>query len=686
MKLAEQFKEKLKMYDTIIANFLANNHVILDEKHLDSKSLVVGFNNLETEQYVTKYYAIHSLPMYLPNQWFSKVRRECAINGIRVDFYFYSEPHYIQWDSPEMINRLKIWREAIDNTEYSDSVFDFRSDFNDRNNRDAIMRSTLYLNQAELEFKRTTSKVSFVIAITSKKDQDSLDDLNDSLKHLKSICRSDDVRLREIKVNVLDWINQISPFSLRKTREVSNLFAKRIMTDDVLANFSSYKQGRMGQKGVSLGIDLYSSVPVLKKFKESPDEPENILIAAETGGGKSYYVKTLISYLMADNCVVTVMDYEGDEYTNYANFIKAGNEEDVKIISMGKGSAIYFDPMEIADLTGDVYVDADLKETAMAYTLAIFRLLVAGIDGQLTQWEERVISTAIKNMYNRRGVTDDPSTWARSKGMRIRQVYLELKRLRDNHELVDAVDLDKLKHKAAVKIVDALAIYFEPGESKAGTFANPMSVNELYRAKFIIFQFGMKGTTSSQVDPVILALKQLSVANVSIQISNHCKYVRKCYNVKVWEEFQRWGEIRGSSEIIINAITGGRKRGDINLLITNNLSGLLDSSNLVSMALAQNFTGKIVGGIADKVTRDEFCDRFNVPEIATILERIALANRQKTNSNRQRNNRMSKYKHAFCVMMGEDKAVVKVKLPPALANSKIFRTGIDTDNTLKDDI
>ena len=112
-----------------------------------------------------------------------------------------------------------------------------------------------------------------------------------------------------------------------------------------------------------------------------------------------------------------------------------------------------------------------------------------------------------------------------------------------------------------------------------------MSANELYKAKFIVFSFGMKGATDSATDPTILALKQLSVAYVNIQISNYCKYVRHCFNVKVWEEFQRWGAAQGSSDTISNSITGGRKRGDVNFIITNDLASMLDDSNLLNTKL-----------------------------------------------------------------------------------------------------
>ena len=58
---------------------------------------------------------------------------------------------------------------------------------------------------------------------------------------------------------------------------------------------------------------------------------------------------------------------------------------------MGKGSTQYFDPCEIPMLTGDDEVDADLKEQAIGYILAVFRVIACGLDGEFTQWEERVM-------------------------------------------------------------------------------------------------------------------------------------------------------------------------------------------------------------------------------------------------------------------------------------------------------
>lgn len=678
-KKKQSLSEKVDMYDMILANIVAGNSIIEPEQELDNSKIAIGFSNIASETMIAKYFVITNFPDWMNTQFMDTIRSRCVMPGVKVDFYIYGQPHRIRWDSAEMRNKMSIWKNYAETTSDDVSVFEYRAKRDASLAKERIIWSTKYLNEAELDHKRTTMKVSFVIRISSRRDNEAIINLGKAIKTYKSICSVSDIKTRELKINMIDWLQSLGVFSLKRIREVIGKTPKKIMTDDILANFNSCKQGRVGIDGVPLGIDVLSMVPVLKKFKGDPDAPENWLISAGTGGGKSYYIKTLLTYLLADGFVVTVMDYEGDEYYNLANYIKAGNPEDVKVISMGKGSTVYFDPMEIAQLTGDPDVDDDLKETAISYTLSIFRVISCGIDGTMNQSEERVISTAIKRVYDSAGVTENPKTWHRSKGLRVSMVYEELKDMVESKEFVDE-STDNVKHKALVRIVENACTYFEEGEAKAGTFKHPMSANDLFKSKFIVFSFGMKGATSSQIDPVILALKQLSVANVSIQISNYCKYVRKCFNVKVWEEYQRWGAVKGSQDIISNAMTGGRKRGDVNFIITNDLASMLDDSNEINKRLSQNIQSYAIGAIKDKDIRHRFCEKFGLLELEPELTLIAKANYTDdgTISSARVNGSGNRYKHAFCVVLDNGKkAVVKVMLPLDLKKSKIFKTGVD---------
>ena len=676
-KRLHKWAEKLDMYDMIIANLIAGKAIIPPSKKIGNSNLNIGFSQISTESQLSKYFIIRQFPDYLMPRLFDYIRYRCVRQGIKINFYMYGGPYQIQWDSAEMRNKMTIWKEYTAEHDGSIDVFDYRKDRTESLARRRIIMSTKYLNEAELNQKRSLVRTAFMVEVSCERDDEAILNMMDSIKALKELCSLHEIKIRELRINMLDWMQALGPFSLKSIKEVTGKIPYKVLTDDVLANFNSYKQGRIGLNGVPLGMDIDSSEPVLRKFKADPDAAENWLISAGTGGGKSYYVKTLLTYLLADDFVVTVMDYEGDEYSNLAAFIAEYDPEDVKIISMGKGSTSYFDPCEIPRLTGDPEVDDDLKETAINYIISIFRIIVAGLENNLTLWEERVISSAVQRMYDSAGVIDDKSTWYRSKGLRLSMVYDEIKMMVESKELVDS-DSENVMHKAATKIVNASSIYFEEGETKSGTFKHPISADSLYDGKFIVFSFGMRGAGNSSMDPTILALKQLSVANVTIQISNYCKYVRKCFNVKVWEEYQRWGQAVGSAEIITNAMTGGRKRGEVNFIITNDLANIIDETNEVSKKLRQNIQNYAIGNIPDRSVREEFCKLFDLNDCKLALDKIAKANRTDEGGNASASN--SRYKNSFCVILDNGKkAIVKAKLPPSLAKSKLFKTGVDVE-------
>lgn len=672
-KIKAKKGSKLDMYDIIFANLFAGTSIIEPERELDRTHIDIGFSNIASEKYIIKYFLITGLPDWLDFQLFDSIRRNVMSPGIRINFYTYGEPYKINWESSEMKNRLRIWEGYTKESKENDlSGLNYRARRKDILAKERILESTMYLNRAELDYRRRLIKTSFMIEVACLRDRESLDYMDDCIKDLKRYCLEKEIKLLELRVNMIDWLQQLWIFSLRSIKEVYRRVSKKILTDDIVANFSSYKQGRLGEDGIPLGLDVNSGALVLKKFKSNPDAAENILISGGTGSGKSLMTKWLLTWLSTDN-VITIVDYD-DEYKNLANFIYDGNPTDAITISMGKGSTSYFDPMEIGELTGDEKIDATLKSDAIKYTMATFNLMIAGVDNVLDKWEESVISTAIKNVYDNNGVTDDRSTWKYSTGCKLEDVYEELRLMVIRQEFVDE-NMDNVKHKAAVNALESCKKFFEEGEAYYGTFKSPISIKGIRDANFIVFSFS-SNSVASQENPVLVGLRQLSVANLTTLISNYCKYVRHSFNVKVWEEFNRFGLVKGSADIIGDAITGGRKRGDINLLITNDLSNILDETNPLSAKLEQNFTGYIIGSIPSDNIREKFCNKFNIQEMIEPLKRIYKANSEQGKRGRLRE---SQFKHAFCTIMLEtgEKAIIKATLPKEILDSKLFRTGVE---------
>lgn len=665
--------EIFDMYDMIIANMVAGNSLIEPSVKLDNSQICIGFSNVASDSHISKYFMVAQLPDYMPPRFIDQLRMKCAMPGVRIDVNFYCVPHIINWDSAEMRNKMAIWKDWSSGVDDNMDAFSYRARRSEVATKQRIITSTRYLNEAELEYRRKLMKVSIIIKISARRDEESILYMMDAIDELKSFSIQNDIRLRELRINMIDWLRMLSPFSLIHEKEVYSRFTKKIMTDDLLANFNSYKQGRVGYKGVPLGIDVKSNEVVVYDFKEDPEAACNWIISAETGGGKSFWIKVLLSFLLADGFVVSVMDYEGDEYTPLANYVRAGNPKDVKVVSLGKGDTTYFDPCPIPDLTGDPEVDSDLKDGSISFITAIFRTICCGMDGDFTREESKIMSLAIRRMYETQGVTDDPSTWSMSKDCKLYDVYFEIKEMMETKEFLN--EGDESKQAAVGRMADALSIYFEEGEAKANTFKTPMDADELYAAKLIVFSFGMKGEGANVSDPVLLALKQLSVAYINIKISNYTKYVKHKLNIKVWEEFQRWGDIKGSTETILNAITGGRKRGDRNFIITNTIASLLDQDNKLALKLRPNIQHYAIGKIPDKSVREEFCTVFEKTDCLDVLGEIANANTSKRRL--ITSGRQNRYRNAFCVMLASgERATVKVMLPPEILESKLFSTGV----------
>ena len=138
---------------------------------------------------------------------------------------------------------------------------------------------------------------------------------------------------------------------------------------------------------------------------------------------------------------------------------------------------------------------------------------------------------------------------------------------------------------------------------------------------------------------------------------------------------------RDQADIIANTITGGRKRGDVNFIITNDLGAMLDDDNLLAKKLRQNIQSFAIGKIPDANIRAEFCRKFDQEEIRIALDNIAKAHSATKSASQKVAGSQSRYKNAFCVILEDGKkSIVKAMLPKALLNSTLFKTGVIVEN------
>lgn len=658
--LIQSIKNTIGLYDDLLYTLLVSNSSRYC-RYIPREQGKIGLDFLGSydDDNVNFYYIIRQLPQDLLIDWKDRLRSECR-NGVRLTFVESLERHTIDWESPQMKSRLRIYRQLREDTDNKDiDAYNMHNAIKDLARQRWIESSLLYLAEADKQRGRALLRTSIIMVISGKKGED----FDDSVKLIEEHARHIGITLERVLFEIEDLISSYFPFSRKFNKDIGDRVTKRVLTDEIYARFSVYNQGTLGTKGAYFGTDIYSKFPVLKEVKAKDDAAENWLITAETGGGKSFFVKALILQLLGMGYNGTIMDIEGIEYIPLANYVSHNSK--VEFINMGEGTGKYFDPMEIAEETGIEEIDSDAKKMSINFATSIFKVLLGkAYDEDI--WMDTVINDAITEVYRNHGVTDNRKTWHLSKGLTLFDVYdvmRGLERFRDDENYMSAV-------KQAVAITSK---YFEEDGTRASLFSERIKVSDIIDADLVVCSFGMAGKSTQAVDEVQMALMQLGAAQLSHQRSIFSKAQGK-FNFKVWEEFQRWGKFPDSDKTIGVALTGGRKLGDVNIILTNKLSELLNDD---LFGVFDNITSFLVGAIGDEKVREEFCKRLSIPLMKPELDLLATA--QKNNEDGKQGD--SIYQYAFLCGLDRSKyGLVKMLLPPEVSGSKIFKTGVSVSS------
>lgn len=678
----------IKLWDEILSAMLSKNKCEAsgmrnDNFYMDLKGMYSGQDN------VTYMYTLDGYPAELEMSYRSILRRECR-EGVRMSFVSTFERHQIAWHSPQMKSKLRTWR-TLDATEDEIDEYNMYDNLSLMDSQLWRRRSLTYLSAAELRRRRKMYRFRSVVFVSGRRGEN----FEETIDGLIVCCANMGIKLTRVMLNIQDYLEVFSPFSLKYNDKVIKSVGNNVLTDELLARFSTYSQGIVGKEGIYWGTDIDSNFPCLKPVKVTSGSAENWLITAETGGGKSYFVKSLVLQLLASpNVNGTIMDIEGFEYAPLDVLIN--QSEDAVTINMSEGSGSYYDPVEIV-LTGDEKLDEDMKGLSTSFTLSIFKTLLGGTSED--EWVDIAINDAVSLTYTKAGVSDsDPSTWGKSKGLTLFDVYSTLKDLLEDVDTERAIankfehslyeeragigkamsqnDVNRLISKNAEyqrgieRAIAKTSRYFEPSGTRAEVFSNRISTEDVTDAKLVICSFGMAGKTEKNVDPIQMALMQLCAANISYLRSVFSKRVGK-FNFKLWEEFQRWGNFPDSDKTITTALTGGRKLGDMNIILTNKVGELLSNDKF---GVFSNTTSFAIGCIGDADIREELCRRLTIPNLKRDLD--TLANENKDLSAYINGDIMLRNRYSKAFLIGLDRTVytlAKMSLPQDLAQSELFQ-------------
>lgn len=629
-----------------------------------------GYYNKDTG--VTYMYTIDGYPNSMDTSFRTDLRRECK-GDVRISFISLLDSYKIDWNSNQMQAKLRGWQ-ILDETQAEVSDYNMHKNIQDMDNIEWRKLSLRYLNDAVLRRKRKTLRFRCAVLVSGTRGTD----FDESIESIEDYCKQRGIKLTRVLYNVYDYLGMFSPFRLGYNTKLEKEIGNVVLTDELLARYTTFSQGKVGKSGEYWGTDIFSCFACLKPTKVKNTDAETWLITGETGSGKSYFGKGLIIQLLAKPYINgTINDVEGFEYTELLDF--ATDADKMVLLNMAEGQGLYVDPVPII-LTGDDKSDETMYSMSVSFTTAMFRAMVGTLDEHLQIWSDIIIDEAVSRTYSSAGVEqEDMSTWSNSDDLSIFDVYANIKEMLINPksnqtELTEKVFNNAVYIDALQVVVGKLSRYFEENGTLRGTFKKRVSLEEIAHAKLVINSFGMAGKSPDTVDKVQMSLMQMYAANISHIRSIFSKVDGK-YNFKVWEEFQRWGTFPNSERIITTALTGGRKLGDINIIMTNKVKDLLDDDKF---GIFGNISSVAVGCIWDSKVRHDLCERLSMLNFESDLDTLVSKNKQLLNYVDGDTVQDSAYSKAF--LIGLDKTyytISKMNLPDEWDSMSLFQTGVE---------
>lgn len=625
----------------------------------DLVSLYSGTNN------ITVMYKVSQFNHTMPVSYKAKVRMQ-AVGSTKISFIDHMIPHVINFQDDQLKTKVRSVQHQKDELGVSD-LASLTDTYGIEENLAKFEEAYTYFYGAQRS-GHAMAVLRTVIMISGERGPD----FDDTVKGVEDYMLTQGIAAERVTGNIESVLKFSSPFSLNRFDDIQHgnkLVQPTVLTDEILSRMVTYSHGTASYGSMQWGTDIYSYKPILKDPKRSSTSAENWLVAAETGGGKSFFVKMLILQLLTNkNYIGTINDLEGDEYLPIVHLLAGEHPDRVMVLDMGEGVGAYFDPVEII-LSGDDEQDDDMLKFSQSFVTSLFKTLVGKQVLERYIWATLIIEEGIESFYDSIGVdSTNKDTWVKTRGKTIFDIFESIKKYEvPNEEVQEAYDI----------VMARLNKHFGAGQGRAKLFQERIQFSDIRDAKLLLCSFGMAGKSSEIVDETTMALMQLYTASISHLRSIFAKAQGK-FNFKVWEELPRWGDFPDSEKTLKTPLVGGRKLGDVNIIITNQPTELVTTDRF---GIFDSITSFALGSIGNSETRKRLCEILNIEEMLPeldLLESNRVSEQKKGKAKSEYEDIIgNRYSKAFLV--GIDKAdyyMGKIILPEHIATSEIFMTGV----------
>ena len=635
---------------------------------LRDDAMQIEFDRVFTSKGCKMFFYVKGFPMELDYSWMGDLRDFCTRDHVRINFTQDLYPFRIDWESYEMKAKReqysRMLKESAADRIQRDEVLGTVDDLTAEKRESWLARSWAYIMDADVR-RRALILSDCVIEVMSVEQSAEADaNLQDAIKALYKYCNMNNIRIQKVRNIIYDFMQRSSPFRVMSESLSRSFINTRVLTDEVVANFSPYEPGKLDDLGTYMGVDVTKYTAVYHNFRHSSQSAENILIVGMTGSGKSVVTKSLVGNFLADKINVIVHDRDGE----YLPLCEALNGIS---INLSKASGSYFDAMRISDPTGVPEVDGGLFEESRIATTTVFNALVDQVNGMSTE-ELRIYNDAYNNLLRKVGVVQGKmETWRNSYSLSYHKLYEEIRSLGNNSEY------RRMYGESLKMFVHKLSLYFEEGGLKAYLFKHPINIVDILGnckpdSPPVLVVINMEVDVASgntEADTIDNTLKYLTSNYLSGRIVNFFRSQNK-FTFEAIEEFQRVCKNKMARESAMGKITGNRKKNAITGIITNAPRALIEAMGDSSAEIVENINNLIVGRVNAKAI-PMICDTFSLAYCEDVLQSFI--------------DNPAAFGHCFLMKMrGDGVAITKQLVPPNYINSPIFATrtsGKDEDES-----
>lgn len=637
---------RLKLYTSSFADWLTGGSMAIRSR-LSSLGIKLTYNKIMTSKYVQHVFVIDKVPVYFAKNLTDLVRKGRAEDfpEVHTMIQYMSEPV-----RPEIHKNTFLSLMSNARREYEEFKAAFDAASPDERIRYNLKESYLENRKARYDsFKYVYDHITadkgqgyfFDVTITVHAYSDNIKQLEKFSENFMNFMKGHGVEMYLLRGKLNKYLRNYGVAAYKHAGDFT--LPTNLMSDENLASISPvYSTGLVGGKGVLMGLDYKSGLPLIVDFFKT-SAAQVIIVVSKAGHGKTATSMSLVASLASKGVSTDVVDFKGNEWDKIDAYIKP------LVISLDGPRPKYVSTLRLDDLEVDPEDAEFIYSMAVKSTVRKFAIAsaITEVDEVSLVDLESVVEIAVKKVYSSISGFNpsNPATFYLTENLKDYMVLDALSNLGTSANSLT----DNIKKVLIPLILLRCEKYFgKTAGGENGMFGSEIKLSEVLDSTVTVYSL------NKNTDAEMTTLDHIKVF-MTRTLTRKKQYLRakqKLHSAYLVEEFVRVTEeaktsagYHGSASPqllsdISNSVTGSRSDNVTNILLMNSMSAF---DNEATRPIESNVTSVIAGKLSDTDIKI-LVERFGAGIIESDMRAISSGD--------------PKYKNAFAIKFDNGDSVI----------------------------